>query len=153
VKIIAVVEMNDGEAFVLDQKPDLKYTKYGFDTIVGIDEPFLSCYYHQTPIPPKYDKSFPWQAFAGRKFDLPLTDGTVEHCYGQWWWGITKSAKEQFDDEIITVTACDKESLRKCYVFGGYQGLEKGIQKMRSEYTGKVYGYWEYQKFLKEEAA
>ena len=141
-KIIAVVKFNDHEAFVMKNPIELEYTKYGKDTIVGSDGCFLSCYGKKIDF---YSK-----AFAGRKFDLELTDGTIEHCSGQWWDSITKRAREAIDDNIIHVTAKDIDGLKKCYVFNGYSGLEKEVKKLRSQYSGKIYEYWEYEKIIKD---
>lgn len=146
-KIIAVVTFNQGEAFVLDAPPDLKYTKYGTDTIIGTDGVFYEFY--------QYERCSPgWMAFAGRKFDLPLTNGEVEHCYGQWWSGISKKAIEVLgindtDKKVVSATAHDIEALKKCYVFIGYRGLSGQIEQLRKSYTGIVYNYWDYEKMVK----
>lgn len=141
-KIIAVVKFNDHEAYVLEKPINLKYTKYFNHTIVGTDGIFLSCYCYDSPSPN-------WKAFAGREFDIQLTDGTIEHCNGQWWDGITSTAKSVINEEIIGVTADDAESLKKCYVFTGYYGIKKEIEKIRAEYNGKIFEYREYEKVLK----
>lgn len=148
-KIIAVVKFNNGEAFVLEKKPELKYTKYG-NVIIGTNSCFLSCYYYEKPIFPINPNWSGWQAFGGRKFDLHLTDGTVEHCFGQWWGGITEKTKRIIGEDIIDVTVNDVENLKKCYVFSGYTGIKKEIEKLRAEYTGNIYEYKEYEKILKE---
>jgi len=141
-KIIAMVKFNNGEAIVLENETELKYTKYGSDTIIGTDGCFITCYRYETP-----DEN--WKAFSGRKFDLPLTDGTIEHCYGQWWDAITETARKIINDKIIRVTACDIKSLKECYVFYGYYAKKTDIENLRSGYTGKIYDYWEYDKLLK----
>ena len=41
-EIIAVVKFNKGEAFVFDEIPNLVYTKYGNDTIIGKSGPFYT---------------------------------------------------------------------------------------------------------------
>lgn len=146
-KIIAVVTFNQGEAFVLDTDPDFKYTKYGNDTIIGTDGIFYQFY--------KYERCYPnWEAFGGRKFDLPLTNGEVEHCYGQWWDGISKTAIDilginDTDKKIVSATAQDIGNLKKCYVFIGYRGLSDKIKELRKTYTGIVYNYWDYEKMIK----
>ena len=145
-KILAVVKFNDGEAFVLEKTPDLKYTKYDNKTIVGTDGCFLDCYYYERPIKPINPNWSGWQAFGGRKFDLELTDGTVEHCYGQWWSGVSEKAREVINDDIVSITACSIDKLKKCYVFNGYEGMKKGMEKLRSKYKGYVYPYWHYSK-------
>lgn len=146
-KIIAVVTFNQGEAFVLDTDPDFKYTKYGNDTIIGTDGVFYQFY--------KYERCYPnWEAFGGRKFDLPLTNGEVEHCYGQWWDGISKTAIDilginDTDKKVVSATAQDIEKLKKCYVFIGYRGLSDKIKELRKTYAGIVYNYWDYEKMIK----
>ncbi len=140
-KIIAVVKFNSGEAFVMEKPIKLEYTKYGHDTIIGTDGCFISCY--------GYQKDQYCKAFAGREFDLNLIDGTIEHCNGQWWDSITDKAKEVINDKMICVTANHKDRLKQCYVFHGYTGIEKQIDYLRSQYKGKVYDYWEYEKVLK----
>ena len=141
-KIITVVKFNSGEAFVMENPIKLVYTKYGHDTIIGTDGYFISCYGYSR----EYDK-----AFAGREFDLELTDGTIEHCNGQWWDSITSRAREIIDGNIIHVTANNIERLKKCYVFNGYCSIEEKINKLRSQYKGKIYDYWEYEKVLKND--
>ncbi len=141
-KIIAVVKFNSHEAFVMKNPIKLEYTKYGYDTIIGTDGYFISCYAYSR----EYDK-----AFAGREFDLKLIDGTIEHCNGQWWDSITKKAREVIQGNIIHVTANNIDRLKNCYVFNGYCGIQDKIDKLRSEYSGKIYDYWEYEKILKNE--
>ncbi len=140
-QIIAVVKFNSGEAFVMESLIKLEYTKYGANTIVGTDGCFIACYGYSR----EYD-----QAFSGRKFDLQLTDGTIEHCHGQWWDSITNKAREVIKGNIISVTVKSIDQLKKCYVFCGYYGIEQEIKKLRSQYTGKVYDYWEYEKIIKD---
>ena len=119
-KIIAVVKFNSHEAFVMENPIKLEYTKYGSDTIIGTNGCIIQCYGYQND---RYSK-----AFAGRKFDLQLTDGTIEHCYGQWWDNITKKAREVIQGNIIHVTANSIDRLKNCYVFNGYCGIEEKNQ-------------------------
>ncbi len=141
-KIIAVVKFNSGEAFVMENSINLEYTKYGSDTIIGTDGYFISCYGY------KIDRFC--KAFAGRKFDLELIDGTIEHCNGQWWDSITSKAREIIKGNIIHITANNIDRLKNCYVFNGYCGIEEKMNQLRSQYKGKIYDYWEYEKILKE---
>ena len=136
-KILAVVKSNGEETYVLKNPVKLEYTKYG-DIIIGTDGLFVSVYYYEAPIGR-------FKAFAGRKFDLQLTDGTVEHCCGQWWDGRYYKAEEILGSKIISASAHDINSLKKCYVFIGYLGIEKAIEKLRGRYRGKIYDYWEYE--------
>ena len=143
-KIVAVVKMNNHEAYVLEEPVNFIYTKHGKDTIIGTDGCFLMCYGYETP-------SKGWEAFAGRKFDLPLSDGTVEHCCGQWWMGVNNRAKEVVGEEIISVAQEDIKRLKECYIFAGCCGIKNKVEQLRSEYSGKVYEYNEYRNLLRGE--
>lgn len=141
-KILAVVKFNKGEAFVFDEIPDLVYTKYGNDTIIGKSGPLYTCYSYAQP-------SARFQAFGGSKFDITLSDGTIEHCSGQWWDGITKVAKKELnidgiERKLIRVTAEGIKALTNCYVYCGFYAVESEILEMRKKYDGKVYEYYEF---------
>ncbi len=143
-KIIAVVKFNDHEAFVMQNKINLTYSKINSYTIVGINNSGLvDCFYLEHPTSKRLI------AFAGREFDIKLDDGSVEHCHGQWWSGINSEAKEFLRDKIINVTANDVDDLKRCYVYTGYHGIENKIKLLRAAYHGPVYGYYEYEKILK----
>ena len=143
-KIIAMTTFNNGEAFVLEKPINFIYTKYGKGTIVGTDGVFLSCY--------KYGASSAnFKAFGGREFDLELSDGTVEHCQGQWWDGISKRAIQEVDGEIINVTVGDVAALKKWFVFAGKYAIKERLEELRATYTEKVCEYGEYQKILRLE--
>lgn len=141
-KILAVVKFNDGEAFVLDKSPELIYTKYGNDTIIGTDGVFISSFGYEAP-----SKGF--YAFGGRKFDIKLSNEEIEHCYGQWWDKLTKRGAEVINDTIIHVTAQSLDQLKSCYVFCGYRAIASEISFLRTLYTGRIYGYWEYEGVIK----
>ena len=147
-KILAVVKFNDGEAYVLRDEVKLEYQKYN-GIIIGTDGYFLKCYYERPPIPPSNKNWSGWQAFGGRRFDIHLIDGSIEHCYGQWWDGIGNNCMNIIGDEIVNIVAENIDNLKNCYVFRGYQGIKKNIEKLRKAYTGEIYDYWEYCKNLK----
>lgn len=142
-KIIAVVKFNNHEALVLEKYPELVYKK-SVDYIIGSDGVFLNCYGYDRP-----GKN--WKAFGGRKFDITLDDGTVEHCNGQWWDAVTPSAQKFIDDEIILVTANDIESLTNCFVFTGLRAIKSEYEKLRATYSGEVFEYDEYREKLYKE--
>lgn len=142
-EIIAVVKFNKGEAFVFDEIPDLVYTKYGNDTIIGESGPFYTCYGYSKP-------SDCFKAFGGRKFDILLSDGTIEHCSGQWWNGITEVARKELnidgiERKLIRVAAEGIKALTNCYVYYGFYAIESEILEMRKKYDGKVYEYYEFE--------
>jgi hypothetical protein len=146
-KIISVVKFNDGEAFVLKEKPKMVYTKYGKDTIIGTDGIFYIFFGFEYPTPRR-------EAFSGRAFDIQLETGEVIKCSGQWWDKITKRAIDVLgindtDNKIVYATANSLDKLKECYVFTGYKSLSSKIEEFRKSYTGKVYDYWEYEKIVK----
>jgi hypothetical protein len=141
-KILALVKFNSSVAMVLDEMPDLKFKKQGefpFEhVILGSDGTFLQTYFYDQP-------GTHWQAFGGRKFDIMMEDGSVEHCYGQWWDGVKETHKKMVDGEIVAVTAASIDDLKKCYVFFGYKGIKHKISELLSQYKGIIYDYWDYE--------
>lgn len=137
-KIEAIVMMNGHEAFVLSDTPRITFERHG-KFLFGLDEHgvFAGSYYYQKP-------SKSWEAFAGRKFDIPMTDGTIEKAYGQWWDGGGSEFSEAIGGKIISVTASTLDRLKKCYVFTSYRAALEEAEKLRATYTGKIYEYWEY---------
>ncbi|HDZ27756.1 hypothetical protein LCGC14_1413340 [marine sediment metagenome] len=137
-KIEAVVKFNQHEALVLNESPEITYERYG-NALLGLDKYGIFCnsYEYETP-------SKGWEAFAGRKFDIHMADGTVEKAYGQWWDGGTQIFIATLGCSIINVTANEIERLKRCFVFTGYRAVEEEYDKLRETYTGKVYEYWEY---------
>ncbi len=157
-KIEAVVEFNDGESLVLNKYPELRYERNG-NMLIGIDDhgAFAGCY--------KYDEpSEHFQAFGGREFDIPMMDGSVIKANGQWWdypslsfsvsaTGASNFWREVLGGDMVCVTIETKIGLKNCYVFhGGFWMDKEEFKKLRQAYTGKVYGYEEYQEILKNKS-
>lgn len=145
-KIEAVVISNDREVFVLNKRPVITYEPYK-NFLIGLDEDatFCNAYVHQTPS--RYAK-----AFAGREFDIPMTDGSVTKAKGQWWDPESgASVAEALGDEILSgISLSTLEDLKRCYVFtGNYSAIKGPLTKLREAYAGKVYGYWEYEAIIK----
>ncbi len=137
-KIEAIVMTNGHEAFVLSEWPKITYERHG-NHLLGLDEHgvFANSYVYEKPGPT-------WKAFAGRKFDIPMTDGTVTKACGQWWDGGSSAFTEALGCEIISVTAREITALRQCYVFCGLRAVAEELAILRKTYTGKIYEYWEY---------
>jgi len=144
-KVLAIVKFNNDIALVLDKKPIITYEQHGND-LIGFDESgtFYDFFYYDKP-------SGSFYAFAGSKFDLQLKNGDSIHCYGQWWSGISETARKTVGKEICHVTWQDVDSLRDCYVFSGQSCDKEKHDKLISSYNGKIYDYWEYEKILKSE--
>jgi len=144
-KIEAVVKFNNSEALVLSEHPKILYERYG-NYLFGLDEygVFCDCYKYGRP-------SKGWEAFAGRKFKIPMTDGSFIDAHGQWWDGGAQEFAKTLGSEIISVTIRTKAELKNCYVFCGCRADKVEYLKLRSQYTGDVFGYWDYEKLLKGE--
>lgn len=151
IKIVAMVQFNDHCAFVLNRMPEFKYQYLeGNQSILyAEDGGFYSVF--------KYDRpSGNWQAFAGREFDLPLIDGGVVKCKGQWWGDGMSLVTEKLNLEFSSVTYSTVDRLRDCYVFTGASIESGALNKMYEDYKGThkfpaVYPYWDYEKAIKYE--
>lgn len=144
-KIEAVVKVNNGEALVLNEYPEIKYEKYG-NYLFGIDKYgiFVEVYKYENP-------SVGWEAFGGCKFDIPMMDGTIIKASGQWWDNGRNELGKALGSKIISVIVNIKRELKQCYVFCGLKADQEEYLKLRSTYTGEVYYYWEYKEILKSE--
>lgn len=142
-EVKAIVEFNSGIAYVLDRPVEFKYYREG-NLIIGLDD---TCTFVRTYI---YDRpSAGFEAFGGSKFDITLENGEVIHCHGQWWDGGIDKAAKLLGDELVRVTFDDIESLKNCFVFTGNYAIKSSLEQLRQTYTGKIYGYWEYEAILK----
>lgn len=73
---------------------------------------------------------------------LQMQDGSQRIVKDHWWSGSLPGHQ--------SVTACDLESLKKCYVFYGGMGISAdNFQALRESYNGCVYPYWDYEKVIK----
>ncbi|MBU4682548.1 hypothetical protein KC222_11035 [Cedecea davisae] len=133
-KVVAVVQFNSGEAMVLNRPLNFVYDEIGRD-LIGSDGPFKRPLFY-SPASPAF------KAFAGSEMTLNMRDGSQRKVKDHWWSGCLPGHQ--------SVTACDLESLKKCYVFFGGMGITpEDYQTLRDSYTGCVYPYWEYEKIIK----
>ncbi len=63
---------------VVDRMPSLVYEQRSRVLLVGHDSGCFGFYGYETPGPT-------WKAFCGRKFEIPMVDGSVIEASGQWW--------------------------------------------------------------------
>ena len=135
IKILAAIRFNKRRAYAINRMPSLKYTRCG-DLLIGRDGPFAATL--------KYEKPTKWgKAFAGRKFNIPMVDGSITEASGQWWHVGTKGA--------IPVTINTIESLKRCYVYIGSNCDPDHWQKLVDEYEstkGFYYDYYDYEKLI-----
>ena len=133
-KVVAVVQINSGEALVLNRPLNFIYEEIGRD-LIGSDGPFKRPLIYSPA-------SEAFKAFAGSEMNLNMQDGSQRAVKDHWWSGSLPGHQG--------VTACDLESLKKCYVFfGGMVITADDFQALRESYTGCVYPYWDYEKVIK----
>lgn len=133
-KVVAVVQFNKGEALVLNRPLNFIYEEIGRD-LIGSDGPFKRPLFYSPA-------SEAFKAFAGSKMKLQMQDGSQRIVKDHWWSGSLPGHQ--------SVTACDMESLKKCYVFYGGMGISAdNFQALRESYNGCVYPYWDYEKVIK----
>lgn len=143
IKIEAIVKSEHQIFYVLNRPLQMYYTKIDHETIIGEDEGVLRFYKFELP-------TSRFKAFAGHKFTLPLTDGSVEECHGQWWDDMTKSARELYEGvELRRFVYNTKQELKNCYVYYGAICEKKWLEKLLSGYKGDVFEYWEYKEKLR----
>jgi hypothetical protein len=132
-KIVAVVSMNGGEGFVMNRPLRMLYEKAGKD-FVGTDGPFVDRLYYS-------HGSGRFVAFAGREITLQMKDGSTEKIKDHWWHGVSKG--------LVSVPVSSEQELSSCYVFSGLTADPSSLALLRSEYTGEVYPYWDYEKKIR----
>ncbi|MBL5913964.1 hypothetical protein JBO41_17515 [Enterobacter asburiae] len=133
-KVIAVVQVNNREALVLNRPLNFVYDEIGRD-LIGSDGPFKRPLLYSPA-------SAAFKAFAGSEMTLNMRDGSQRKVKDHWWSGCLPEHQD--------VTACDLESLKRCYVFfGGMAITPEDYQALRDSYTGCVYPYWDYEKLIK----
>lgn len=134
ISLVAVVDMNGGEALVLNRPLAYVYERDGND-YVGKDGPFKSRY--------AYERAHGrFVGFAGREIVLNMADGSMTTIKDHWWDNGMKGC--------VSVAANCIDVLKKCYVFFGCNHITpEDLAALRSTYTGCVYPYCEYEKLIK----
>ena len=152
-KILALVKFNQGVAYVVDEIPERLHEKvdigwqrlmYGTDA----DGVLYRCYQYDSP-------SDRFKAFGGWEFDLKMRDGGVTHCNGQWWDAGASVIAKHLGIELDSITIQEIGALKQCYVFTGMHADAAKFGALVNAYKAenpehKVYGYYEFEKVLKE---
>lgn len=129
-KIEALVWVNKKKGLVLNRSLKFLYEFDGKD-LIGRDGPFADYL--------RYEKSD--QAFAGRKFSIPLKDGGAVQASGQYW--------QSHMPGTVPVAYQTKEGLKRCYVFyGGATCQPDDLNELIAKYTGPTYDYQDYKKLI-----
>lgn len=125
---------------VIDRPLHFIYERKGH-ALVANDGGFYSSYYHGRP-------SASWQAFAGRKFDVPMMDGTVIKASGEWWYG---GHEKNAPEEIVSVGVATLDQLLDCYVFSaGYISKVKLDTWLRENTPGTIYRWYDKRRVERE---
>ena len=103
-KIIDVIHTNKQIFIVLDELPNFVYERRG-KFLEAEDSGFFNFY--------KFDLFGNNKAFGGRRFDIPLKDGSVEKAHGQWW----DSVPNDYYGLLYNVGISTLDKLANCYVF------------------------------------
>ena len=120
---------------VVDEIPDLKYKatiKCGRKVLIAEDGIFFGLYYYDKP-------TENWQAFAGRKFDIPMLDGKITKAHGQWWHGNSGI-------NVINVGIGTPERLGKCNVFCGCDVKKDVAEQVFNNFKNPSNNYYKYDK-------
>lgn len=151
-KIVDIVSMNDGHAYVIHKDFKLTYEKHG-DILIGSDETgtFFDVLYYSHPVGRREYGAY---AFGGREFDLAMKDGTTTHCWGQYWSGHFKDAEKILGIEFANFPHNSIEGLKDCYVFCSGTADKSKLQSMVNTFFEEnpdfeVWDYWDYQKYIK----
>jgi hypothetical protein len=84
-------------------------------------------------------------AFGGRKFDIPLKDGTVYKATGQVWDAFSRTLQPEPSLEVGVATL---DQLKDCYVFfGGRVAVSKLEQALEQR---PLMEYWDFDKYVRE---
>ena len=126
-KIIAKVTFNDGIAVVFDKRPELVYQRQGA-YMWGTDGLFYKCYKNE-------GMGRTWKAFAGREFSIALGNGEVVVCKGQWWDAGQRSIEKIVGVTLGGATVGILESLKRCYVYGGYDVDIEKYKELLDKYS------------------
>lgn len=106
---------------VVNREPNYLYERKGI-WLIGEDSGFFNFY--------KYDKpGGRFYAFAGRKFDIPMKNGSVEKAYGQWWDG----TPADYYGLVFETGYGTPEGLSDCNVFCSVRVDTEIIDKWLSE--------------------
>lgn len=92
---------------VLERMPLFIYERKG-NYLIGEDSGFFNFYGYEAPFGR-------FKAFAGRKFDIPMKDGSLIRANGQWW----DSVPPDYNGLLVRVNIGTVEALNKCNVFCG----------------------------------
>lgn len=108
-KIIDIINHKNKYAtqrfMVLNRNPVYVYERKG-KWLIAEDSGIFNFLFYEKP-------SGRFYAFAGRKFEIPMKDGSIESAFGQWWDGIPGD----YEGLLYRIGCGTPENLSKCNVF------------------------------------
>ena len=114
---------------IVNRFPKLLYKREG-NLLIGKDGIFGGIYKYEKP-------GINQKAFAGREFNIPMIDGTIEKAYGQWW---DTGLKEYSSIGINTI-----KGLNKCNVFVTYKMRTKELEEILKGFKNASNNYYKYE--------
>lgn len=93
---------------VLDRYPEFKFKRIQKGYLLAEDNGVFQAYKYGAP-------SGSFKAFAGRKFNINMEDGSIVEAWGQWW----DTGVIGIYEELTQVGYSTIDRLKKCYVFTG----------------------------------
>ncbi len=113
IQIVDVIDHRNKYAtqrmLVVDRMPSLIYERRSRQLLVGHDSGCFGFYEYETPGPT-------WKAFGGRKFEIPMVDGSVIAAFGQWW---DPGVPADFRGLVYSYGMSTIADLSRCHVFSG----------------------------------
>jgi hypothetical protein len=129
------------QTFVVIDRPLHFFYEHKGNCLVASDNGWYSSFYYERPV-----KN--WQAFGGRKFDIPMKDGTVIRATGEWWDG---KHQENAPEEIASVGMATIDQLNTCYVFSsGYVSKVKLDTWLNENAPCTVYDWYDTRRIEQE---
>ncbi|MCP4342101.1 MAG: hypothetical protein GY799_25265 [Desulfobulbaceae bacterium] len=119
---------------VVDELPDFRFAEkfVGGRRMLTAKDGYLSrAYVYERP-----GKN--WRAFGGRKFDIPMMDGSVKKAAGQWW-------DVRHHDGSVGIGVNTITGLEQCYVFRAYS-IDKDVEEQMYKRSSISNNYYKYDK-------
>lgn len=151
-KIIDIVKMNYGYAFVLDESPTMvyheemvkdKYTGKMKLMLIGQNEAGMMDFL-------TYGNELPYaKAFAGREFEIQMEDGSKRTLKDVWWDGGSTSWMEAHGVNLVDFPHNTFDRLVNCFVFYSGTARRDVIEKLLDNFhkENPEHETWDYNKY------
>jgi len=123
---------------VLSRYPKLVFERDSCG-LIAFDDCVYQFYGYEQPGPH-------WKAFGGRKFDIPMADGSVTHADGQWW----DVLRREFREDLYSHGLNTVERLHECYVFFGGMHIDRSVVDEWRKHNEPSNNYHKYDKRHKD---